>query len=165
MGIVLIRNEVESINDCRPVQIKLHLCQENSNTAFYDSPTYSPVVGEFAYSSEPMHTDVIDESALWKMVREQEAELRRAHYNLPRTDPPITTNKVDEEKTTEFETSAVLITPRLYELSTSSEEEDYEVKGPPNSKDPLEVGVTAAALKGLDDLLDPGHGRGTSIGD
>lgn len=98
------------------------------------------------------------------MVREQESELRRAHFNLPRTDPRTTTNKVEKEETTEFETPAVLITPRMYELSTPSEEDDYDGKETPDIKDPSDVGARVTSLRGLNDLLDPGYGRGTFTG-
>ncbi|KAL5108732.1 Papilin [Taenia crassiceps] len=138
---------------------EVYLCQESSNTASYKSPTFSPTVGELAYSSEPVHTDAIDEFAIWKMVQEQETELRRAHFKLSRIDLPTTSNKAEREETTEFETPAVLITPRMNQVSTSSEEDNYNVKQIVDIKDPSEVNAKAAALRGFDDLLDPGYGR------
>lgn len=138
---------------------QLHLCQETSNITFYDSPTQSPPAGELTYSSEPSHTDAIDESTLWEMVREQEKEMWRGQLNHPLTDPPTTMNKEDREETTGFETSAMLITPGMDEMNTPSEEDEYDVKESSDIKYPPQVSAKAAALRSKDDLLDPGYGR------
>ncbi|KAM3183538.1 hypothetical protein ACTXT7_010140 [Hymenolepis weldensis] len=125
-------------------------------------------------ATEPDKDFTFDESALWKLVREHEEEIRRGRFEGFGTVPPTTTT--EDEPTigtpTEPETTTIPITERSYTskettLTTSTTEDSTQKKMDESESTKTgeipESDSKAAPLIAIGNLLDPGYNRGKSL--